>query len=57
MEWTVENKNISEPLEFGIVYLSDDKNDVAVPWRNNGEWKIFPWKVHGLYKRQKTLTE
>lgn len=57
VEWTVENKNISEPLEFGIVYQSDDKNDVAVPWRNNGEWKIVPWKVHGLYKYQKAPTE
>ena len=49
VEWIVEDKKHSELLEFGVAYQGD-KDDVTVPWRNNGEWKIIPWNVNGLYK-------
>ena len=46
-----ENEKVKEAeLVFGCVYQGDEeKSEVAVPWRNNGEWVIMPWNIQGLY--------
>ena len=46
-----ENEKIKEAeLVFACVYQGDkEKPEVAVPWRNNGEWVIMPWNIQGLY--------
>ena len=49
VDWEINGKLFSEPLEFGSIY--QDKNEkAALPWRGNGEWSLIPWKVQGLYK-------
>lgn len=25
-------------------------DETALPWGNNGEWRLIPWKVQGLYR-------
>lgn len=47
--WKSREKVYSEPLEFGCVY-KDSQDNVSLPWRNNGEWILMPWKIQGLYK-------
>lgn len=37
-------------LKFGLIYESRNKNEVAVPQLKNGEWKIYPRDISGLYK-------
>jgi len=46
-----ENEKVKESeLVFGCVYQGDEeKYEVAVPWRDNGEWVIMPWNIQGLY--------
>ena len=46
-----ENEKVKESeLVFGCVYQGDEeKSEVAVPWRDNGEWVIMPWNIQGLY--------
>ncbi len=46
-----ENEKIKETeLVFGCVYQGEEEqNEVAVPWRENGEWVIVPWDIQGLY--------
>lgn len=48
-KWETNNKLFDEYLEFGCCYENNTK-EVALPWRNNGSWIIYPWKVQGLYK-------
>lgn len=48
-EWDVDGKHFSEPLEFGVVYQNENEK-LALPWKENGAWCLFPWKVQGLYK-------
>ena len=32
------------------VSLKNEKEfEIAVPWRDNGEWIIMPWDMNGLY--------
>lgn len=50
VKWETNEKLFDELLEFGCCYENDKKEDVALPWRNNGNWVIYPWKVQGLYK-------
>jgi hypothetical protein len=45
--WKKEDETITEPLEFGIEYVNQN-DEIASPWRNNGEWQIIPWKVQGI---------
>ncbi len=47
--WKKEDETITEPLEFGVEYVNQN-DEIAPPWRNNGEWQIIPWKVQGLNK-------
>lgn len=49
VQWNVENKLYSEPLEFGCVYQNKN-GKTALPWRGDGEWVLIPWKIQGLYK-------
>ena len=49
VDWKIGDRVYSEPLEFGCVYR-DSKENVALPWRNNGRWILIPWKIQGLYK-------
>jgi len=49
VKWTVNEKLFNELLEFGCVYQNNN-DETALPWRDNGEWIITPWKVQGLYK-------
>ena len=34
--------------EFGCIY-EDIGDTIAVPWRNNGNWEIIPWKMNDIY--------
>lgn len=48
--WKENEKVKEEELVFGCVYQgNEEKSEVAVPWRNNGEWVIMPWNIQGLY--------
>lgn len=49
VDWEVNGKRFSEPLEFGSIYQSENEK-AALPWYGNGEWSLIPWKVQGLYK-------
>ena len=49
VDWEINGKHFSEPLEFGSIY-QDENEKAALPWRGNGEWSLIPWKVQGLYK-------
>jgi len=47
--WEENGKLFSEQLEFGSVYQGKT-NELALPWKENGEWHLMPWNVQGLYK-------
>lgn len=32
------------------VSLNQGAKETALPWKNNGEWVIYPWDVSALYK-------
>lgn len=49
VDWEVNGKHFSEPLEFGSVYQNENGR-AALPWRGNGAWVLIPWKIQGLYK-------
>lgn len=49
VDWEIDGKHFSEPLEFGSTYQNENEK-TALPWRRNGEWVLIPWKVQGLYK-------
>lgn len=48
VKWQSLSNTYDELLEFGVVYQNKSK-EVALPWKNNGEWIIMPWNVQGLY--------
>lgn len=47
--WKKEDETVTELLEFGSAYVNQN-DEIASPWRNNGKWRLTPWKVQGLYK-------
>lgn len=49
VDWEVNGKHFSEPLEFGSVYQNENGR-AALPWRGNGKWLLIPWNIQGLYK-------
>ena len=49
LTWTTEGHNHCEDFEFGITY-EGEKDNFEYPWNNNGEWKLVPWNIQGLYK-------
>lgn len=49
-KWRVNEKQFNELLEFGCVYENNNEGEIVLPWRDNGEWIIIPWKVQGIYK-------
>lgn len=49
VKWQSLSNTYDELLEFGVVYQNKSK-EVALPWKNNGEWIIMPWNVQGLHK-------
>lgn len=48
-DWEVNEKHLSELLEFGCMY-QDENGKPVLPWRGDGKWTLIPWKVQGLYK-------
>jgi hypothetical protein len=49
VEWTVKDKTLCEPLEFGIKFSGLD-GEFLLPPNETGEWNITPWNIQGLYK-------
>ncbi len=49
VQWESRGKQYSVPLEFGCIY-QDENEELAYPWRGNGQWILMPWKVQGLYQ-------
>lgn len=47
VNWMVGEQLRSEVLEFGSMY-QDETDKFAYPWKNNGEWVLYPWDVRGL---------
>lgn len=47
--WTTNNKVREEILTFNSIYMSED-NQVALPWRNNGQWTLKPLEYFKLYQ-------
>lgn len=47
--WTTNNKVREEILTFNSIYMSED-NQVALPWRNNGQWTLKPLEHFKLYQ-------
>ena len=47
--WKMNDKTFSEPLEFGCAYQDNNEN-IAFPWRENGQWVLMPWNVIALNK-------
>lgn len=45
--WSVNDCRKEAVLTFGCFY-ENKTNNIAVPWRNNGEWVLIPWDVTGL---------
>ena len=43
------NNQYSEIITLGLIYESDE-NKNALPWHNNGNWKIYPWDIHGIVR-------
>lgn len=42
VKWETNEKIFDEILEFGCCYENKKKEEVALPWRNNGNWVICP---------------
>ena len=50
--WKENEKVKGTELTFGCCYKNNEnQSEVAVPWRNNGEWIMIPWDVQGLYSQ------
>ena len=50
VRWKENDKVKESKLVFGCAYQENEKeSEIAVPWRDNGEWIIMPWDVNGLY--------
>ncbi|GAB6109084.1 hypothetical protein [Fusibacter bizertensis] len=49
VEWEKFSRTYKEKLEFGVLYKSLNTKP-ALPGDNNGEWKLMPWNINGLYK-------
>lgn len=47
--WKMNEKTFSELLEFGCAYQDNNEN-IAFPWRENGQWVLIPWNVIALNK-------
>ena len=45
-----EEKNGDLVLGVSYVSLNQGAKETALPWKNNGEWVIYPWDVSALYK-------
>lgn len=45
-----EEKNGVWFLGVSYVSLNQGAKETALPWKNNGEWVIYPWDVSALYK-------
>jgi hypothetical protein len=48
-KWVSNNSTHIELLEFGVSYQKE-KNRLAIPPDDEGEWVIIPWNVQGIYK-------
>ncbi len=50
--WDSNEEMKSGDLVFGVSYISlnQDAKETALPWKNNGEWIIYPWDVSALHK-------
>ena len=49
VEWVTNEILLSKSLEFSCIY-QNELDDVALPWRDNGEWVIIPLDIRGLYQ-------
>ena len=50
VRWKENDKVKESKLVFGCAYQENEKeSEIAVPWRDNGEWIIMPWDMNGLY--------
>lgn len=50
VNWVQNEKEFEAKLVFGSCYKTIDEKSIALPWRNNGEWTLYPWNVAALYK-------
>ncbi len=50
--WDSNGEMKSGDLVLGVSYVSltQDAKETALPWKNNGEWVIYPWDVSALHK-------
>ena len=53
VEWDSNGEMRRGDLVFGVSYVSlnQDAKETALPWKNNGEWVIYPWDTSILYKQ------
>lgn len=48
--WKENNILKDSLLELGCLYKEfEGQKEIALPWKNNGEWVIIPWNINGLY--------
>lgn len=50
--WDSNGETKSGDLVLGVSYVSmnQETKETALPWKNNGEWVIYPWDVSALHK-------
>ena len=50
--WGSNGEEKNGDLVLGVSYVSMNQGakETALPWKNNGEWVIYPWDVSALYK-------
>ena len=50
--WDSNGEMKSGDLVLGVSYVSlnQEAKEAALPWKNNGEWVIYPWDVSALHK-------
>lgn len=50
--WDSNGEMKSGDLVLGVSYVSlnQDAKETALPWKDNGEWVIYPWDVRALHK-------